>query len=74
MENEINLEDVLLSYHSHREILEEFDSEMTDREKEEDAGYQYHRGCCDTAETWAKAFGINLNNQRINELDNDMER
>lgn len=53
------IENLLNTYIYHKQILNEFDSEMDKEESYEDAGYQYHKGQCDMAITWMSALGIN---------------
>ena len=41
------IENLLNAYVYHKQILNEFDSEMDEEESYGDAGYQYHKGQCD---------------------------
>ena len=61
------LENMMMIYIHHKQILKEFDSEMDEKEIEEDAGYQFHKGCCETAESWMRAVGISPNCDFIQE-------
>lgn len=52
------IENMMLVYIDHKKILNGYKSEMKEREIEEDANYNFHRGCCETAETWMRAVGV----------------
>ena len=52
------IENMVLVYIDHKKILNGYKSEMEEREMEEDANYNFHRGCCETAETWMRAVGV----------------
>lgn len=52
------IENMMLEYINHKQILNEYESEMDEREMEEDANYNFHRGCCETAEIWMRAVGV----------------
>lgn len=61
------IENLLNAYVYHKQILNEFDSEMDDEESYGDAGYQYHKGQCDMAITWMSALGISPECEYISE-------
>lgn len=52
------IENMMMVYIDHKKILNEYELEMDEREMEEDANYNFHRGCCETAETWMRAVGV----------------
>lgn len=52
------IENMMLVYIDHKKILNGYKSEMEEREIEEDTNYNFHRGCCETAETWMRAVGV----------------
>ena len=52
------IENMMLAYIDHKQILNEYESEMDEQEMEEDANYNFHRGCCETAECWMRAIGV----------------
>lgn len=52
------IENMMMVYIDHKKILNEYESEMDEREMEEDANYSFHRGCCETAESWMRAVGV----------------
>lgn len=52
------IENMMLVYIDHKKILNGYKSEMEEREMEEDTNYNFHRGCCETAETWMRAVGV----------------
>ena len=52
------IENMMLVYIDHKKILNGYKSEMEEREMEEDANYNFHRGCGETAETWMRAVGV----------------
>lgn len=52
---------MMLLYIDHKKILNEYESETDERELEDNADYNFHRGCCETAETWMRAIGVSPN-------------
>lgn len=52
------IENMMLAYIDHKQILIEYESEMDEQEMEEDADYNFHKGCCETAECWMRAIGV----------------
>lgn len=52
------IENMMIAYIDHKKILNEYESEMDEREMEEDANYNFHSGCCETAESWMRAIGV----------------
>lgn len=52
------IENMMLAYINHKRILIEYESEMDEQEMEEDANYNFHRGCCKTAKSWMRAIGV----------------
>nr|DAQ21553.1 MAG TPA: hypothetical protein [Caudoviricetes sp.] len=61
------IENMMMIYIDHKKILNEYESEMNEREMEEDANYNFHRGCCETAESWMRAIGVSPNCNFIQE-------
>lgn len=61
------IENMMLVYIEHKQILNEYESEMDEREMEEDTEYNFHRGCCETAESWMRAIGVSPNCNFIQE-------
>lgn len=61
------IENMMLVYIDHKKILNEYESEMNEREMEEDTEYNFHRGCCETAESWMRAIGVSPNCNFIQE-------
>lgn len=61
------IENMMLVYIEHKQILNEYKSEMDEREMEEDTEYNFHRGCCETAESWMRAIGVSPNCNFIQE-------
>ena len=52
------IENMMLAYIDHKQILNEYESEMDEQEMEEDANYNFHKGCCETAECWMRSIGV----------------
>lgn len=52
------IENMMLAYIDHKQILIEYESEMDEQEMEEDENYNFHKGCCETAECWMRAIGV----------------
>lgn len=63
------IENMILAYIDHKQILIEYESEMDEQEMEEDANYNFHRGCCETAECWMRAIGVSPDCEFIREKD-----
>lgn len=61
------IENMMMIYIDHKKILNEYESEMNEREMEEDTNYNFHRGCCETAESWMRAIGVSPNCNFIQE-------
>lgn len=61
------IENMMLVYIEHKQILNEYESEMDEIEMEEDTEYNFHRGCCETAESWMRAIGVSPNCNFIQE-------
>lgn len=61
------IENMMLVYIDHKQILNEYESEMDEQEMEEDANYNFHRGCCETAECWMRAIGVSPDCEFIRE-------
>ena len=61
------IENMMLVYIEHKQILNEYESEMDEREMEEDTEYNFHRGCCETAESWMRTIGVSPNCNFIQE-------
>lgn len=59
------IENMMMEYINHKKILNEYEYEMD--AMEEDANYNFHRGCCETAETWMRAIGVSPNCNFIQE-------
>lgn len=55
------IEIMMIAYIDHKKILNEYESEMDERELEDNADYNFHRGCCETAESWMRAVGVSPN-------------
>ena len=55
------IENMVLVYIDHKKILNEYESEMDEREMKEDANYNFHRGCCEMAESWMLAVDVSPN-------------
>ena len=52
------LENLMLTYVDHKKILNEYERECDESELYEYGNYNFHRGCCETAETWLRALGV----------------
>lgn len=53
------LENMLMSYVDHKKIMISMEEDHGDEEGlYEDGDYNYHRGCCETAESWMEAVGV----------------
>lgn len=61
------IENMMMVYIDHKKILNEYEFETDEREMEEDANYNFHRGCCETAESWMRAVGVSPNCNFIQE-------
>lgn len=61
------IENMMMIYIDHKKILNEYESEMDEREMEGDENYNFHRGCCETAESWMRAIGVSPNCNFIQE-------
>lgn len=61
------IENMMLAYIDHKQILVEYESEMDEQEMEEDANYNFHKGCCETAECWMRAIGVSPDCEFIRE-------
>lgn len=61
------IENMMLAYIDHKQILIEYESEMDEQEMEEDADYNFHKGCCETAECWMRAIGVSPNCEFVRE-------
>lgn len=61
------IEIMMIAYIDHKKILNEYESEMDERELEDNADYNFHRGCCETAESWMRAIGVSPNCNFIQE-------
>lgn len=65
--NKTVIENMMTIYIDHKKILNEYESEMDERELEDNADYNFHRGCCETAESWMRAVGVSPNCEFISE-------
>lgn len=61
------IENMMMVYIDHKKILNEYESEMDEKEMEEDTNYNFHKGCCETAENWMRAVGVSPNCNFISE-------
>lgn len=53
------LENMMSVYVDHKRMMIEMENEHEDEEElYEDADYNFHRGCCETAESWMRAVGV----------------
>lgn len=59
--NKTAIENMMTVYIDHKKILNEYESETDEKELEDNADYNFHRGCCETAETWMRAIGVSPN-------------
>lgn len=59
--NKTVIENMMTVYIDHKKILNEYESETDEKELEDNADYNFHRGCCETAETWMRAIGVSPN-------------
>ena len=58
---------MMLVYIDHKKILNEYESEIDERELEDNADYNFQRGCCETAESWMRAVCVSPNCNFIQE-------
>lgn len=56
--NKTVIKNMMTIYIDHKKILNEYESETDERELEDNADYNFHRGCCETAECWMRAIGV----------------
>ena len=61
------IENMMITYIDHKKMLNEYESEIDERELEDSADYNFHRGCCETAESWMRAVGVSPNCNFIQE-------
>ena len=61
------IENMMITYIDHKKMLNEYELEMDERELEDNADYNFHRGCCETAESWMRAVGVSPNCNFIQE-------
>lgn len=52
------VENMMLAYVNHKQIMNEIENECPEDLLLEDASYNFHRGCCETAESWMRAVGV----------------
>lgn len=52
------IENLMLGYVEHKQIMNEIENECDEVLLFEDANYNFHRGCCETAENWMRAVGV----------------
>lgn len=53
------LENMMSVYVNHKRMMIEMENEHGDEEGlYEDGDYNFHRGCCETAESWMRAVGV----------------
>lgn len=65
--NKTVIKNMMTIYIDHKKILNEYESETDERELEDNADYNFHKGCCETAETWMRAVGVSPNCEFISE-------
>ena len=61
------IENMMITYIDHKKMLNEYESEMDERGLEDNADYNFHRGCCETAESWMRVVGVSPNCNFIQE-------
>lgn len=59
--NKTVIKNMMTIYIDHKKILNEYESETDEKELEDNADYNFHRGCCETAETWMRVIGVSPN-------------
>lgn len=52
------IENMMLTYVDHKKIVNEYQNEYNENELYEDGNYNFHLGCCETAENWMRAIGV----------------
>lgn len=54
------LENMMRIYVDHKKMMIDLENECENSEEElyENADYNFHRGCCETAESWMRAIGV----------------
>lgn len=52
------IENLMLAYIEHKQIMNEIENECDEDLLFEDANYNFHRGCCETAESWMRAVEV----------------
>lgn len=53
------IENMMLVYVDHKNMMIDLENEHEDEEGlYDDADYNFHRGCCETAESWMRAIGV----------------
>lgn len=53
------LENMMMVYVDHKKMIIDMEKAHGDEEDlYEDGGYNFHKGCCETAESWMRAIGV----------------
>lgn len=54
------LENMMTIYVDHKKTMIDLENECENSEEElyENSDYNFHRGCCETAESWMRAIGV----------------
>lgn len=52
------LENMMLVYVDHKKSMIEYENEYNEFELEENCEYIFHKGCCETAESWMRVIGV----------------
>lgn len=53
------LENMMIVYVDHKKAMIDMENDHGDEEGlYEDADYNFHKGCCETAESWMRAIGV----------------
>lgn len=53
------LENMMMMYVDHKKIMIDMENDHGDEEGlYEDAAYNFHRGCCEMAESWMRVIGV----------------
>lgn len=52
------VKNMMSSYVNHKKIMMEIENECDEDELYEDGNYNYHKGYCESAETWMRTIGI----------------
>lgn len=56
------VENMMMTYVDHKKMMIEYEKELEENDGEYDfednAEYMFHKGCCETTESWLRAIGV----------------